>query len=67
MIKVVMGNVVDYYQPNAVGKTVCSILTAQNNHLWSSNEHGPFVAMPFYSSHLGGCQNEWPYSGNAAR
>ena len=61
-IKLVLGDVVDYYRPIA-GKTFCEMLQSNKLHQWSPD--GLNWVTPAYTSlpHLGGSAIDWPADG----
>ena len=62
VVSVRIGEVTDYYKhAGNSAQTLCSFLTGQVGHKWSSSWRGPFVA-PVYSSGgaLGGSAVGWP-------
>lgn len=59
MVRITLGSVTDYFKPKT--GSLCSMLKANNNHLWSSD--GYSWKEPQYSSdpdHLGGSAEGWP-------
>lgn len=60
-MRVIMGEVHDYYRPT-YGADVCAMLTTSpgTRHRWSAAVNGPYVVPTYYGDHLGGSANGWP-------
>jgi hypothetical protein len=59
-VKIVMGNVIDYFKPDD-GFNFCDMLTSSTKHLWSSE--GMNWIKPSYLDYYGGSAYEYPSDG----
>jgi hypothetical protein len=65
MIKLVMGEFVDYFRPKK-GFSLCSMLQSQESHEWAPTEDGPWYEVDFNRNGIGGTSEEWPASNTFA-
>ena len=49
VMRLTMGEVVDYFAPREDSFTLCDMLTSNINHLWSPQEAGPFVQPQYFT------------------
>jgi len=64
-IKIMMGDVTEYFRPKAKNTNMCQMLTSSNLHSWSSD--GETWATPDYgaATQLGGSALNWPAKASA--
>ncbi len=62
-MKLVMGEVIDFFRPRTSSLDLCAMLTSSTNHLWAPLEDVPFVQPAYFTDVdyvMGGSRADWP-------